>query len=285
MPHLAGTGSGSTLQTLVHSSLGIQSMLQKSTLKHNTTERDHILVPPNFDSWGKIRILTADFNVEAVSEAWMADISTGLPAEDDQQATTDASESEEEANGESSQPAVAMYEEFIRNPQKGDILLGTQPQKQHSGIDVESQEVQAFLSEQAERLDDLAKKDEQQLSRDAKKPAGITASAAGNASGDVQEHIGTVQFNVGGIQMDVDQALRQLNVGFLEHWREMSQVLISRQNREAETSTEPEAPSTPTISKEDDKALNEKYRSFFAGLTKKSAGSATNSPRRGPEGH
>jgi dynein light intermediate chain 1 len=192
MPHLAGTGTGSALQTLVHSSLGIQSMLQKKTLSYNMTDRESILVPPNFDSWGKIRILTDDFNAEAVSQAWTEDI--GSETQDDTNAAAPT--------------AAAMYGEFIRNP-RGDIYQGVQ-QKAQTGIEVDSKDVQLFLSEQAEKLDGLAKDDERQLVRDTtRKTSSSVVPPGGN---NVQEHIGTVQFNVGGIQMDVDQALRQLNV-------------------------------------------------------------------------
>jgi dynein light intermediate chain 1 len=194
MPHLAGTGTGSALQQLVHSSLGIQSMLQKRILSYNMTDREAILVPPNFDSWGKIRILTDDFNVEAVSEAWTEDINS--EAQEDPQNTTPT--------------AVAMYGEFIRNP-RGDNTQGMQ-QKTQSGIEVDSKDVQLFLSEQAEKLDTLAKEDERSQVHTTRKASSAIVPSGGS---NVQEHIGTVQFNVGGIQMDVDQALRQLNVSAL----------------------------------------------------------------------
>lgn len=192
LPHLAGTSTGSALQTLIHSSLGIQSMLQKKTNSYNMTDREAILVPPNFDSWGKIRILTDDFNVEAVSQAWTEDIS---------------SESHDAMNGPETN-AVAMYNEFIRNP-RGDTVQGVQHIAE-SGIEVESKDVQLFLSEQAEKLDALAKEDKQPTRDTTRKPSSTIVTSAGVHG--VQEHIGTVQFNVGGIQMDVDQALRQLNV-------------------------------------------------------------------------
>ncbi|KAF2665479.1 hypothetical protein BT63DRAFT_377307 [Microthyrium microscopicum] len=254
MPHLPGTTSGSTLQTLIHSSLGIQSMLQKKTpLKHNTTDRDHILVPPNFDSWGKIRILTESFYVEDVSLAWTDDISTGL------------TENEMDTPPEKTQSAtdaVAMYEEVIKNPRRGD-LVGVQQSEDETGIDVASKDVQAFLSEQSEKLESLAKEDANLHIRETtKKPS---AAAGGQTGGDVQEHIGNVQFNVGGIQMDVEQALKQLN------------------NRNA-AKGDSEPPKTPPGEVEDEKARNEQLSSFFASLIKKPGGSATNSPRRGTDG-
>lgn len=63
-----------SLQTLVHSTLGIKSLLKQEQLRHNVTDRDRVLVPPNWDSWAKIRILRGNFEVEELSEKWSVDI-------------------------------------------------------------------------------------------------------------------------------------------------------------------------------------------------------------------
>jgi dynein light intermediate chain 1 len=198
MPPLAG--SESALQRLVHSSLTIQSMLQKQTLKHNTTNRDHILVPPNFDSWGKIRILTDDFDVEAVSDAWTRAIEADAPADEPAQA--------KEGHSAATDDAVAMYEEVIKNPQRdGDIPGLPQKQKAGWGLDIEGKDTQVFLSEQAALLEGLSREDERsQQARESKKNLGPTGA------GDVEEHIGPVQFNMGGIQMDAEDMVKRLKV-------------------------------------------------------------------------
>ncbi|KAJ2973662.1 hypothetical protein NQ176_g6476 [Zarea fungicola] len=49
----------SQLPSLIHSTLGITSLLKRQPLKHNVIDRDKIVVPPNWDSWGKIRVLGA----------------------------------------------------------------------------------------------------------------------------------------------------------------------------------------------------------------------------------
>lgn len=64
----------SPLQSLVHSSLGIHSLLKRQPLKHNVIDRDKVLVPPNWDSWGKIRVLRDGFDVEAINKGWSLDI-------------------------------------------------------------------------------------------------------------------------------------------------------------------------------------------------------------------
>jgi dynein light intermediate chain 1, cytosolic len=217
MPHLTGTG-GTTfvLKTLVHMSLGIQSLLQQSSgtsqstkrmmavLKHNTTDRDSILVPPNFDSWGKIRILTEAFNVEEVSEAWAQDIEA--PGE----------EAEEAANGESKKTpdgsesfAVLLFKEVIKAPEDkaNPLALPNATKSTKSGLEVESKDIQGFLGEQAVVLDELGRDDSRsQTLRDTKKNLGPMGA------GDVEEHIGPVQFNLGGIQMDAEDVVRRLKV-------------------------------------------------------------------------
>lgn len=70
------------LKPLIHSVLGIQAAgiavtgKEKSerTLKHNVVDRERVLVPPAWDSWGKIRVLREGFDVEGISRAWGVEI-------------------------------------------------------------------------------------------------------------------------------------------------------------------------------------------------------------------
>lgn len=115
-----------SLPTLVHSSLGIHSLLKKSNLKHNVTDRDKILIPPNWDSWGKIRVLREGFDVEGVSTGWSFDIQLPSPS-----TTTENLEPQNgivngETHREDSEPnsptiegsVLPQYEETIKDPQK-----------------------------------------------------------------------------------------------------------------------------------------------------------------------
>jgi dynein light intermediate chain 1 len=204
MPHQA-TSAGSPLQTLVHSSLGIESMLKKKTLKYNTTDRDHILVPPNFDSWGKIRILTDDFNVEEVSEAWTQDIKDVDAA--DEALATPAHGDPAPQNPRSPHDAVSMYEEVIKNPKRDQAVLGLPERTAQGALEVQCKDAQLFLAEQAEILDELGREDERaQRLQETKKNLGSMAA------GDIEEHIGPVQFNMGGIQIDAEDQLKKLKV-------------------------------------------------------------------------
>jgi len=189
-----------SLQTLINMSLGIQSTLQKKQLKHNVTDRDHILVPPSWDSWGKIRILTEGFDVEGVSKTWSQDIQ--LPPEDE---SKQPQHEEAAASGGSEKRAgsIELYEAEIRDPKKELGYSGLNPKKTN-GIEVESEDTQQFLAEQLERL-------EQYRIDDLKKTTAPYMSTSDDRR-DLEEHIGPVQFNMDGIQVDADDILKRLKV-------------------------------------------------------------------------
>ncbi|KAF3011152.1 hypothetical protein E8E13_011483 [Curvularia kusanoi] len=260
-----------SLQTLIHSTLGIKSLLKQEQLKHNVTDRDRVLVPPNWDSWAKIRILR-DFAIEEVSEKWSVDIdiprgtarpngqSPGGDEEGSQDMEATASPTSEDDDPDS---ATAIYEKEIRNPEDY-----TQPTlaNQGNGLEVTSMDPQAFLAEQVHVLDQLRQEDDKEAAvKAARKETDssarnvFTAGTSGDdASGVVEEHIGPVQFNMGGIHVNADEMVKRL------------------QDREANRSNEPKA-TTPDAS--DPSAMsNDKLMSFFSGLINKGG---ANSPSRG----
>jgi dynein light intermediate chain 1 len=270
------TAPGS-LQTLVHSSMGIQSMLQKKELKHEVSNRDKTLVPPNWDSWGKIRLMADNFDVEAISQLWTQDIELY-----EQQATNGmeaVSQHEQDDNSEAD--GLGLYEKRIRDPKKDSILPGL-TRRNEDGFDIESKEVQTFLAEQAEILEGLRKEDEKEkATKDSRKtPASYVSNVDDRR--DVEEHIGPVQFNMGGIQVDADDMVRRLKVcGTTSIRNDSGHLLINfLQDREATRTSESE-PKTPTSSsKGNQEAENQRLKDFFANLAKKPSGSAANSPRR-----
>ncbi|KAF2107748.1 dynein [Lophiotrema nucula] len=253
-----------SLQTLIHSTLGIKSLLKQKQLKHNVTDRDRVLVPPNWDSWAKIRILREGFDIEGVSQKWSIDIdiprqlkaaTNGDSAAEDEAVTN--GHSEEEQDGPS---ATSIYEETIRNPEQ-EFALSSLHNKQANGLEVASKDTQSFLGEQMQILEQLRREDEnEQRAKNAKKKDDPTyRTFSDDASGVVEEHIGPVQFNMGGIQVNADEMVKRL------------------QDREANRSTSPERPSTPPP--QDPKMDNDKLASFFAGLINNRTNSANNSPR------
>lgn len=214
-----------SLQTLVHSTLGIKSLLKQEQLRHNVTDRDRVLVPPNWDSWAKIRILRGNFEVEEISNKWSVDIDMphGPARPNGQKADDDGAGGDEDPASPTSEQdahdsATAIYEQEIRNPES-DFTLST-ISKQGSGVEVTSMDPQAFLTEQVHVLDQLRHEDEKEAAAKAARkeadPSARSWVAAGtigeDTSGVVEEHIGPVQFNMGGIHVNADEMVKRLQV-------------------------------------------------------------------------
>lgn len=201
------------LQALIHSSLGIQSLLKKQPLKPNVIDRDKVLVPSNWDSWGKIRVLRDGFNVEGLNRGWSSDIheagqSIGGEELELEQSLIDASS------------ALRVYEETIPDPAAGSYS-SSRTETDANELEVKSQDPQTFLASQLEVLDRVKHSMESNNRpgrRDA--PNRITTmlengTGDGNIATDegrVSDHIGPVQFNMGGIQVDADDMLQRLKV-------------------------------------------------------------------------
>lgn len=220
------------LQTLIHSCLGITNLLGKDrgggTVKHNVVDRERVLVPVGWDSWGKIRILREGFDVEGVSRQWGEDIEK---TDNQSRRTSDGasiggieSQSPVEAGQEDTADSVTLYEDIIRSPDADNILLNPSRTTNGAidGIEVQAQDHQQFLSQQLEILERLRLEDEREkASKDAKKtgsgtvtpaPDGARTVSGASGSGVVEEHIGPVQFNMGGIQVDAEDVVRRIRV-------------------------------------------------------------------------
>jgi dynein light intermediate chain 1 len=216
------TAPGS-LQTLIHATLGIKSLLKQEQLRHNVTDRDRVLVPPNWDSWAKIRILRDGFDVEGVSERWSIDIEIPRHMRITNGQSVAAAEGEGQTNGnteatptspeaQDGPSATSIYEETIRNPET-DYPLSTLS-KQANGIEVTSRDPQDFLTEQVGVLEQLRREDENEAAIKAarKETDPVVRHIVDDASGVVEEHIGPVQFNMGGIQVNADEMVKRLQV-------------------------------------------------------------------------
>ncbi|CAJ2504120.1 Uu.00g115140.m01.CDS01 [Anthostomella pinea] len=200
-----GPSMTSPLQTLVHASLGIHSLLKRSPLKHNVIDRDKIVVPPNWDSWGKIRVLRDGFDVESVSEGWSIDLEQPFPMVKANGANGTEADHEviDDTNGtdEPEGSAVAMYEEQVQDSSL-DALQLAQGNKDTSKLEVASINTQAFLVNQLERLEQQKKVEDK---------TGKESTFAQGATDDmISDHIGPVQFNMGGIQVDADDMVQRL---------------------------------------------------------------------------
>lgn len=249
--YTASAAPGS-LQTLLRSTLDIHSILLRNPLKHNVNDRDKVLVPPNWDSWGKIRPLREEFDFETVSNGWTADIQAprAKPGNPDGKDTPDEGS------------VVASYEALIRNPHKlsGDEASNTETPP-NDGIDVHCESNQEFFARQLEALEKFKAEDDLALKRSKGSKDGRKGQSPGaGADSRVSDHIGPVQFNMGGIQVDADQMLQSLK------------------DREAGRSSASDDGSA-FIASPDGKSENESLRSFFASLASRGGSSATNSPR------
>ncbi|ORY67781.1 dynein light intermediate chain-domain-containing protein [Pseudomassariella vexata] len=209
----------SLLQPLIHASLGIHSLVKRQSLKHNTIDRDKIVIPPNWDSWGKIRILRDAFDVEAVSTGWGIDLSMDFATRSDTNGangiTGDAVPDPEAGmnghdNGGVEEPegsAVVLYESQVQDSSL-DALQFARGDADPNKLEKPSVDTQAFLAKQVDRLNEERKADEQAAARD----AGGRDYSLGAAGPDevVSDAIGPVQFNMGGIQVDADDMVQRL---------------------------------------------------------------------------
>ena len=250
-----------TLPTLIHSTLGIHSALKRQTLKHNVIDRDKILVPSNCDSWGKIRVLREGFDVEETSRGWSLDIQ----APDGSAANGNTATSVLESNSSSSHEGAVLptYESTILNPHAHAATNLEKP-----GIEISTMTTQAFLTTQLEVLEKLKADDEAAAASSSRRDANSSVfSNTSNRPHDerVNEHIGPVQVNVGGIQVDADDLLKKLR---------------SRKEGAESGSGTPEVNAEKAAKSADEmKAENDAIGSFFVGLVKRGA---SGSPRGTP---
>lgn len=238
----------SQLPLLIHATLGITSLLKRQPPRHNVIDRDKIVVAPNWDSWGKIRILGGTFDTELVSTGW-EDIK--LPPG----STAPTMEDLDGQDGGIAAPrgpsAIAQYEHWCRDPNSGGLAAVESAMSDGSAVGVDSEDPQAFLGRQHKILEDFKSKAPDKVPDD-----GLSASASRRLDfGDeksISEHIGPVQFNMGGIQVDADDMLQRLK---------------DRNARAA--SPGPEEPGEEDLKKYD----TEQLQNFFSGLMNRAGGS------------
>ena len=157
-------------------------------------DRDKICTPPNWDSWGKIVVMREAFGIQQISDGWTSDIS-------------------DEDDSGSGPSAMALFEEIIQDP-KIDVAPSVNDDSKKGPLEVESLNSQEFLAQQLGVLDQIRSSTPSTAGADKKAPSQIDVGqdSAGPVDARVSEHIGPVQFNVGGIQMDAEDMLQRLKV-------------------------------------------------------------------------
>ena len=251
-----------SLPMLIHSTLGIHSQLKKQSVKHNVVDRDQVLIPPNWDSWGKIRVLREGFDVESTSTEWSIDIqSSASDAANGAPKTNDVEPSSESG-------VLQTYESAIPDPH-----AYSSSQTKNPSIEISTSTTQSFLTTQLEVLEKLKAEEEAAAAASSEKDpnnSNTFSNSANNKPHDerVNEHIGPVQVNMGGIQVDADDMLKKL--------RSRKEGMAESGSGTPEVATGAGKP--PKIP-DDIKAENEALNSFFAGLMKRGA---SGSPRGTP---
>ena len=171
------------------------------------------MVPPNWDSWGKIRVLGGSFDAEKVSEYWSEDIKLPLgtapptlerPEPDEE---FDKFDAQEPLHVES---AIALYEDWCRDPNSGGLAVVESAMNSGTGVAINSENTQEFLERQLKILEAFKAKGpdksvESTFNASTRKPDTVEEKT-------VNDHIGPVQFNMGGIQVDADDMLQRLKV-------------------------------------------------------------------------
>ncbi|KAH0262177.1 hypothetical protein KCU91_g13572, partial [Aureobasidium melanogenum] len=268
-----------SIQPLVHHALDINTS-PDGPPKHNVVDRDRVLVPSGWDSWGKIRVLREGFDVEGISRAWGVEIqdfpstpnSPTLPSTPEAQTAGGAAETSLAADQDTT---ISLYEQQIQNPHP--------PAPSQPKLEVECTPDQIFLAAQAESLDRYRAEDEAaKKARDARRVAngaGTPSSTGTEETGAkaMAEHVGPVQFNMGGIQYDADEVLRRL--------KERNKPAATASPGGVSTPFSPQSPPPPSSSSTTQDVAKdlptENLEAYFASLMKggRGANSAQNSPR------
>lgn len=249
-------------------------------------------------------------DAEQVSKGWEEDIklppgsepraklnetdSGNVDAEDDTVINTASSAANQGPS------AIAQYEEWCRDPNTGGLAVVESAMSNGTAVNVDSEEPQGFLERQLKILEAYKAKVPEKAANGTGSISTAAASRRTELGDDqsVNEHIGPVQFNMGGIQVDADDMLQRLKVSrrppFLIFvffcpfpramifplnslpWRDLLTVI---QDRNAHTAASepgsPEEDASGNMTKEYD---NEQLQNFFSGLMNRTAGAA-DSPR------
>ena len=247
---------------LIQYSLGIRSILKREPLKHNIIDRDKILIPPNWDSWGKIKVLREGFDIEGISKNWSLEIQYA-----------DDSEKNGYQPRIGSGDVVKSWEEIVKDPATtSSILPSSNPE---GGLETQTIAMQAFLTKQMETIERF------KLEEDGSAAKGIGKTSSADSASDittidessrVKEYVGPIQFNMGGINLDAED--------MLNHIKERGNVRSNSPEKPKDNSS---LPSTPESSRQQGQQKDpEALASFFASLIKKSGGSSgANTPTRG----
>lgn len=151
------------------------------------------------------------FDVEGVSGGWLEDIQQEWPLASEPTKERNDEEGMENGVARGAPSAVGRYEEWV--PQASVGLQIAEREGDDTVVEVESEDAQAFLGEQSRVLEAMrAKAAEADRERDAAKGVRKGEEMDVGRGSVVADHIGPVQFNMGGIQVDADDMLQRIKV-------------------------------------------------------------------------
>ncbi|KAI9726952.1 MAG: hypothetical protein M1828_000300 [Chrysothrix sp. TS-e1954] len=295
------------LQTLIRASLDVRSLLRREDLRYNIIEREKICIPPGWDSWGKIKGMNENFDCDGISKAWSIDIEGEPEQPEDAEAehksqsnhekgsiqNTDSAPSSDPTSPSPAPPSASTlpsYSRAIPNPNADTSAALTLGAQKDPGIQVHCPSNQEFLASQLQILETLKAEDEADASslrqgksstgQAARRPGGsattgsstTAAPATPNKDGEgkqMENMIGPVQFNVGGIQVDADEMLKSLQS------RQGQGEVSTPGPKDASDGTSTPGGSTDTP----DRLENQNLKNFFEALKSRGGGSAASSPK------
>ncbi|KAG8625010.1 hypothetical protein KVT40_006761 [Elsinoe batatas] len=242
----AAPGGEEGIRAVVYRGLKVEE--ERKGVKHNVVDREKVVVPAGWDSWGKIRVLREGFDIEGVSRAWGVDV-------------------EGSTNEQAGSTTEELWAARVSNPKVED--------KEKPKIEVEHTPDQTFLGAQMERLEALRAEDEMaKKQRSQTRRTNVPEDSNGRPS--IDEQIGPVQFNMGGIQYDADEALKRIK----ERTKQGSGQAQGTPERTRTRESTPFTPGSPPSFEAGKDIPVENLEAYFASLMKGGrGGSVQNSPR------
>jgi dynein light intermediate chain 1 len=220
-------------------------------------------------------VLREGFDVELASNGWTIDLQQELG---DTESHTNGLETQ--SNGEDpgyghiapEGSAVDLYEAAVPDPTM-DALHRAGRMTLPNRLEIETTETQVFLGQQLKVLESYRLKHEAMLREEARsrngKPSHEDYYNGLNPEPKVLEHIGPVQFNMGGIQVDADDMVQRLKVSFpsdpFSHRFPLTTLLQERQTYDS-------SPPSPEDRDDGPQMDTENLQAFFQGLMARRGG-------------
>jgi dynein light intermediate chain 1 len=230
-------------------------------------------------------VLREGFDVELVSNGWSIDLDQPFPrpqpdgATQNEQANGDANGYGERVGLDPEGSTVALYEEAVQDPTMDALQLAGR--NTHSTqLEVETIDTQTFFAQQLKVLDAFKQKNDEASRETARhkphKKLDEDHHLVGGGDTDrvveakVLEHIGPVQFNMGGIQVDADDMVQRLKVrpsSPVPPFHAYNSSMFRPQERQAfGSSPEPTSPTSENVLEATPHMDTENLQAFFHGL-------------------